>query len=98
MSDYNTTVTVEVLREKATRLDEVVSNYTKSVTTLYQLTEELNRMWDGGASQTFQNKFNGQKSEFEKGSQTLRNYTQALRDVADAYVKTDNEASSIVNR
>ena len=98
MSGYNTTVTVEVLRGKANSLDYVIGTYTSSVTALYQLTEELNRMWDGGASQAFQNKFNSQKEQFEKGARTLRDFTQALRDAADIYVRTDNEAASIVLR
>ena len=98
MSTYNTTVTVDVLRGKASTLDHVIGTYTGSVTSLYQLTEELNRMWDGGASQAFQTKFNGQKEQFEKGARTLRDFTQALRDAADLYVRTDNEAACIVIR
>jgi uncharacterized protein YukE len=54
-------------------------------------------MWDGGASQAFQTKFNRQKDEFEKGGRTLRDYTQALRDAADTYVRTDNQAINIIN-
>ena len=96
MSGYNTTVTIEVLRSKANTLDDVIRTYTGSITNLYQLTEDLNRMWDGGASQAFQTKFNGQKDEFEKGARTLRDYTQALRDAADIYVRTDNEAINII--
>jgi len=97
MSNYNTTVTVEILRSKANELDHVISAYTKSVTALYQLTEELNNMWDGGASQAFQTKFNKQQEEFVKGSVALQNYTQALRDAADIYVSTDNQAINIIN-
>ena len=95
MASNDTMVTIEVLRSKASTLDDVIRTYTGSITTLYQLTEDLNRMWDGGASQAFQTKFNGQKEEFEKGARTLRDYTQALRDAADAYVRTDNEAINI---
>ena len=97
MSSYNTTVTVEILRDKANTLDHAISTYTSSVTALYQLTEDLNRMWDGGASQAFQTKFSGQKEQFEKGGRTLRDFTQALRDAADTYVRTDNQAINIIN-
>jgi len=93
----STTVTVEVLRSKANNLDQFISSYTGSVTALYQLTEELNAMWEGGASQAFQTNFNRQKIEFENGGKTLRDYTQALRDAADEYVRIDNEAINIIN-
>jgi len=97
MSGYDTMVTVEVLRGKAATLDQVIGTYTNSVTTLYQLTEDLNRMWDGGASQAFQTKFNFQKVQFENGGITLRNYTQTLYDAAQAYVSADNQAINIIN-
>jgi len=96
MSAYSTTVAVEVLRDKAKKLDYVASAYASSVASLYRLTDDLNRMWDGGASRAFQTQFNSQKDLFEKGSRTLKDYTQALRDTADAYARAEEQAISII--
>ncbi|MDR1210226.1 MAG: WXG100 family type VII secretion target [Clostridiales bacterium] len=97
MGDYSTTVTVDILRAKANSLDQVVATYAGAVSAMYQLTEDLNRMWEGGASQAFQTKFERQKEQFEAGARTLRDYAQAMRDSADQYVRTDNEAINIIN-
>jgi WXG100 family type VII secretion target len=97
MSELGTTVTVEVLRSKANNLDQVVATYCGSVNNLYRLTEELNRMWDGGASQAFQIKFESEKVQFENGAKTLNNYTQAIRDSANTYVGAENQAINIIN-
>ena len=97
MSTYNTTVSIDVLRGKANTLNDIAGTYTRSITTLYQLTEELDRMWEGDASRAFRTRFNGQRELFDKGARTLRDYAQALRDIADAYARTESTAIDIIN-
>lgn len=80
------------IRSTADALDELISDYSRQVDSLYSVCSELDKMWEGETRAGFRVKLEQDRNRFEKLGAALRQYVLTLRGNADAYDKTEAEA------
>ena len=89
-------ITGQVL-DVAKKVEEIVGNYNRSVNKVYQIGAEIDAMWDGEASQKFQQILGNDRTRFDAMATLLTEYANVLRQDMDIYVRTENEVKDTIN-
>ena len=85
-------VTTERLETSATKIEEETGKYDKEWAKLYTEVQNLkSNQWKGIASDTFNEKLEGYRNDFEEMSKVLKNYAEFLKKAAKNYSDTENK-------
>ena len=82
------------MRTAANEIENMVGEYITQVTALYSTGQELDAMWDGDASRTFQSQMGQDRALFDKLADVVKQYIETLRSSADSYDRNEAEAVS----
>lgn len=83
-------VTTERLQSSATVIEEKTAKYNTEWAKLYTELQNLkSAQWQGIASETFNDKLEGYRNDFEDMSNVLLSYAAFLRSTATNYEKTE---------
>ncbi len=78
-------VTSGELKNKATELRQLNSQFKKSVEDMTSTEQQLVGMWDGDAKESFHNAYNSDRSQMDVFYDTIEKYCQALDSNAARY-------------
>lgn len=92
-----TEVTYNRMIEVATKVSESIATYNRSVEKIYQIGDELDRMWDGESSDKFKIKLGQDRESFNAMLKILINYVEALQQMIEVYRKAEMDAVTTVN-
>jgi len=81
------------MRTTANDIEQMSHDYTQQVASLYTVGQELDAMWDGDASDTFQTRLGQDQPRFEALNTVIKQYVEAARKFADDYDR--NEALAV---
>ena len=76
-------VTPEELKNSASRISTLGSEWHKEVDSIYAAVNELNVSYKGEASETFNKQLEGYRNDFEAATKALNDYMQFLVDYAE---------------
>ena len=74
----------------------LVDQYNAKVNRLYEITGELDTMWDGDANTQFKLKFEADRDRFIALSNMLKSYIEAVQTVANNYIKAEEAAKQVI--
>ena len=84
-------VTTESVKRSSERIGELVSKYQTEYEKLYTEAQALrSAKWTGIASDTFNKKLEGYKTEFEELRDVMNNYQEFLKNAAEHYEQVEN--------
>ena len=78
-------VTSGELKNKASELRQLNSQFRKSVEDMTSSEQQLVGMWDGDAKESFHNAYNNDRSQMDVFYDTIEKYCQALENNAAKY-------------
>ena len=85
-------VNTQGMRTAANEIEQMASEYTQQVASLYSVGQELDAMWDGDASDTFKAQLGQDQPRFDALNSVVRQYVETLRSNADSYDRNEAEA------
>ena len=85
------TVDTTGMRTTSNDIEQMANEYTQQVTALYAVGDELDKMWEGDASDSFKTQLGKDLPRFEALSNVVKQYIEAARDFADKYDKTERD-------
>ena len=85
-------INTQEMRGVANEVEQLASDYTKQVQSLYDTGRELDNMWDGDANSTFNTQLGQDQPRFEALNRVIGQYVQVLRDNATDYDKSEADA------
>ena len=93
-------VETERLLSSANKIEESTNNYNLKYNHIYELVQDLRSdKWQGIASDTFNERLEGYRNDFQEMEKILKNYAEFLRTAAKNYSDTEeavrNEASRL---
>lgn len=84
-------VTTENLESSATKIEEETGKYDQEWAKLYEELQNLRSAeWQGVASDTFNQKLEGYRNDFQEMSKILKSYVEFLRTAAKNYKDTED--------
>ena len=93
-----TLVTPETMVTLANGVDDKIGDWNTAVQTIYRLAAEMDGMWDGDANDAFNARFDENRPKFERLSNVMAEYTNAIKQAAQNYMNGEQEAKTIVER
>ena len=78
-------------------VEDIIGRYNTSVNKVYQIGGEIDAMWDGEASQKFQQILGNDRERFNAMARLLTEYVDVLRRDASIYAKTEGDVVDILN-
>lgn len=93
-----TEVSTAKLHSVAKGLEEDAAKFRAATAKLYETGLQLDKMWDGEASQTFLNTFKNDQQNFEALAKLLDSYAAILNENAGIYAKAESDAKNIVSK
>ena len=85
-------VNTQEMRGIANEVEQLASDYTRQVQTLYQTGNDLDKMWDGDANSSFNAQLGQDQARFEALNKVIGQYIQVLRDNAAEYDRSEEDA------
>ena len=85
-------VDTQQMRNIADNVQELAGQYVEKVGELYGVGEELDRMWDGDANDSFNTQMGKDKDIFDKLNSVICSYVRNIRDNAAEYDRSEFEA------
>jgi len=85
-------INTQEMRGVANTVEQLASDYTRQVQSLYQAGGELDKMWDGDANSSFNAQLGQDQARFEELNKVIGQYVQGLRDNASEYDRSEAEA------
>jgi len=89
-------VNTQGMRTAATDIEGMVANYETRVQALYDVGAELDQMWDGDASQTFQTQLGSDRPKFAQLATVVRQYIDNINQSATSYDQNEQAAIGIL--
>ncbi len=93
-----TLVTPDTMITLAGGVEEKIGEWDQAVSKIYQLAAEMDAMWDGTANDTFNARFNDDRTKFQQLSNVMQQYAAAIKAAAQNYMNTESEVNTIVQR
>lgn len=90
-------VTPEELETSASKIETKTTDFTKAYTSIYTAVSDLRVVYQGEASDTFNQRLEGYKNDFAAAEKALKNYVQFLREYAAKMKGTESELKSKAN-
>ena len=87
-------VTPEELEGSAGKMEGKCTEFNKAYQSIYTATAELMVKYKGQASETFNNRIEGYKNDFQAVEKALKNYAVFLREYAAKMKAAENEIKS----
>lgn len=87
-------VTPEELEASATKIEGKTGEFTKAYNSIYTAVSDLRVTFKGEASDTFNQRIEGYRNDFDAAETALKNYIQFLRDYAGSLKSTENDIKS----
>lgn len=84
-------VTPEELKNSASKISTMESEWIKEVNTIYAAVNELNVSYKGEVSETFTKQLEGYQNDFEAAKKALTEYVDFLTNYASDIQKTEEE-------
>lgn len=83
-------VETQSLKKSSQVIEDKTARYDAEVAKLYAEIANLRIEWQGQSSDTFNEKIEGYRNDFDELAKILREYSTFLRNTADRYEKTEN--------
>lgn len=87
-------VTPEELEASATRVEGKTAEFTKAYNSIYTVVSDLRVTFKGETSDTFNQRIEGYRNDFDAAEKALKNYIAFLREYAGKIKNTENELKS----
>ena len=97
MAGQSTEVTTGVLKQVATKLNELITQYNSAVDKFYNCGAEIDTMWDGDASQKFVSTLTNDRERFNALKNMLQQYVEVLNQDAGIYAKAEADVLNVLN-
>ena len=92
-------VETERLESSATVIEEKTANYNSEYNHIYEMVQDLrSEKWQGIASDTFNDRLEGYRNDFQEMENILKDYVQFLRTAAENYKSTEDAVTSEASR
>lgn len=91
-------VTPEQMRQAASTIEGYIDDWRETVQSIYTLVQELDGMWDGLANTEFNLNFEQDHPLYDRLSNLMQEYEQALIQAAQRYDDGENDVVQIVRR
>ena len=93
-----TLVTPETMITLANGVEEKIDEWGQAVNKIYELSAEMDVMWDGDANNAFNARFGEDRTKFNQLSTVMSEYATAMKTAASNYIAAEEEATTIVQR
>lgn len=87
-------VTPEELETSASKIEGKIGEFTKAYNSIYTAVSDLRVTFKGEASDTFNQRIEGYKNDFNAAEKALTNYIAFLREYAGKVKSTESELKS----
>ena len=91
-------VTPGMMISIAGEIKQKMEEWDTCVTRIYQYCQELDAMWEGDANKAFNTVMEEDRQKFTNLSSMMMEYQNAVIDMANAYIKQEEEAKLIASR
>lgn len=91
-------ITPEQMIAKAKEIKGKMEEWDGCVNQIYTSYAELDAMFEGEANKAFTTRFNEDRQKFYKLSRLMEEYQNAIIDIANTYISTDNEAMAAARK
>lgn len=86
-------VETQALKKSSQVIDDKTARYDAEIAKLYAEIANLRVEWQGQSSNTFNEKIEGYRNDFEELAKILREYSTFLRNTANHYEKVENSVN-----
>lgn len=94
----NVRIDTSEVKKISSDMNAKIQEYRQKYNEVYTHAKEIERIWDGEARQTYMQKIEGFRNDFEAMVSVLTKYSSNLNIIAERYEKAEENAKAIAGR